>query len=220
MNCHERSCDQDDQRNRGISIQRAKRLALLTVGWNLFEGVAALFFGYLSGSVALVGFGLDSAIETASAAIVGWRFWSEEQNTEANEQLERKATQAVGFLLIILAAYIGFDATRKLVCLGEQTKASWPGIFLTVAALIIMPLLARAKYKSAQDLNSKAMKAEAFQSVTCAWLAGTTLLGLALNALFHWKWADPTAALLFTPVIIKEGLEAIKGKPCCSASPI
>ncbi len=96
----------------------------------------------------------------------------------------------------------------------SQAKESIFGIVLTAAALVVMPLLARAKYRSAADLNSSAMKAEAFQSLTCAWLAASTLLGLALNVLFHWTWADPIAALLFVPAIIKEGLEALKGELC------
>ncbi len=202
--------------NRNIEIRQAKRLALMTIVWNLFEGSAALILGSFCGSVALVGFGLDSTIETASASLVAWRFWSEERggSKEKHDQLEQNTAKSIGILLLVLATYIAFDATRRLMGWGEQAKESWPGVLLTVAALVVMPLLARAKYNSAKALNSGAMKAEAFQSVACAWLAGTTLLGLVLNAWFHWSWADPAAALLFLPTIIREGLNALKGELC------
>jgi divalent metal cation (Fe/Co/Zn/Cd) transporter len=183
---------------------------------NLFEGLVALWAGYVSGSVALVGFGLDSTIETISASIVGFRFWSESRGGSAqdNEILERRAARCVGLLLLFLAAYICFDAARKLLGFTAEAKESLLGIGLTVAALIVMPLLARAKYNSAKALDSKAMKAEAFQSFTCAWMAAATLFGLGLNALFHWTWADPVAALLIVPTVVKEGIEAVKGKLC------
>lgn len=217
VECTGCSCDDVDAvHNRNIELLQAKRLALMTIVWNLFEGAAALILGSFCGSVALVGFGLDSTIETASASLVAWRFWSEERggSKEAHEQLEKRTAKCVGVLLCVLAAYIMFDASRRLLGWGEQAQESWLGVALTAAALVVMPLLARAKYNSAKRLNSGAMKAEAFQSVTCAWLASTTLLGLALNALFHWSWADPAAALLFTPAIIREGLEALKGELC------
>lgn len=210
------NCETPAKLDRKLSVSRAKVLAAITIGWNLFEGMVALAAGYWSGSLALVGFGLDSTIETISASIVGFRFWSESRgaSSEKNEILERKAARCVGLLLLLLAAYICFDAVRKLLGFTAEAKESLLGIVLTAVALIVMPLLARAKYESAKALESKAMKAEAFQSLICAWMAGATLVGLALNALFHWAWADPLAALLFVPAVIKEGIEALKGDLC------
>ena len=199
--------------NRAQQVKRARQLALITIGWNLFEGIAALALGSMAGSIALLGFGLDSAIETASAAVVGWRF-SSDDNHEKTERQERIAAKTVGALLLCLACYVAFEAIRKLTGTEAPAKESILGIGLTLAALVIMPLLANAKYKSARSLNSAAMKAEAFQSLTCAWLAASTLLGLVLNALFHWTWADPAAALLFVPAIIKEATEALRGNLC------
>jgi divalent metal cation (Fe/Co/Zn/Cd) transporter len=216
MECQRGDCKVPAQSDRKQNVRTAKLLAAATVGWNLFEGIVALWAGYISGSVALVGFGLDSTIETISASIVGFRFWSESRGASArdNEILERRAARGVGFLLLLLAAYICVDAARKLLGFSSEAKESFLGIGLTVAALIVMPLLARAKYQSAKALGSKAMKAEAFQSLTCAWMAGATLLGLTLNALFHWTWADPAAALLIVPAVVKEGIEALKGELC------
>jgi divalent metal cation (Fe/Co/Zn/Cd) transporter len=198
------------------NVNQAKFLAAATIAWNLFEGVVALGAGYMSGSVALIGFGLDSTIETLSAGIVGFRFWSESRGASdaKNEALERRSARFIGILLLMLACYVVFEAARRLLGFGTEAKESLLGIILTAAALVVMPLLARAKYSSAKVLNSKAMKAEAFQSLTCAWMAGATLLGLALNALFHWTWADPLAAMLFVPAIVKEGMEALKGELC------
>lgn len=216
MDCHNCSCSTTatPSSNRRLYVEQAKRLALITIGWNLLEGAAALYLGFAACSVALLGFGLDSVIETASAAIVAWRFWSEQYKQENIEQIERRAAKAVGVLLMCLAAFVVLDAVGKLSGFAQPAKESLFGIMLTIVALIVMPLLAQAKYKAAASLESKALKGEAFQSVTCAWLAGSTLLGLVLNLAFHWSWADPLAALLFVPAIIKEGLEALKGELC------
>jgi len=192
------------------------RLALLTVAWNTFEGLAALILAFIASSVALCGFGLDSLIETLSAIVVAWRFMSESKTTSLIDQqrLEKSAARCIGSLLLILALYIAFDSLRHLLFSSEHARESWFGVALAMCALIVMPLLSRAKYKTADALGSTALKADAFQSLTCAWLAGTTLLGLMLNASFGWSWADPTAALLFVPAIIREGLAAFKGDLC------
>lgn len=216
--CHDCSCSTnlgtEASEKRAHNLTHAKHLAIITIAWNCLEGIVALVLGFTAGSVALVGFGLDSAIETASAAIVGWRFWSEEKARDKKEELERNAAKLVGVLLLCLAAYVTLEAIRKLAGAEPHAKESPFGIGLTATALVVMPLLAHAKYKSARALSSAAMKAEAFQSLTCAWLAASTLLGLILNMLFHWSWADPLAAILFVPAIIKEGIEALRGKFC------
>ena len=217
MECQGCSADETDTAQvRKKNINQAKFLAAITIGWNLIEAIVALFAAHTSGSVALAGFGLDSTIETLSAGIVGFRFWSESRGAaaEKNEVLEHRSARLVGILLLILACYIIFEAAQRLLGLGSEAKESIVGIILAAVALIVMPQLARAKYNSAKVLNSKAMKAEAFQSLTCAWMAGATLLGLGLNALFHWAWADPLAGILFVPSIVKEGIDALKGELC------
>lgn len=158
MDCHDCFCSDTGSvpsatttTNRPQNISWAKRLALITIAWNLFEGTAAIGLGFAAGSVALMGFGLDSAIETASAAIVGWRFWSEEKSQGNVEQLEIKAARTVGVLLLCLAAYITFDAIRKLIGFEQPAKESIFGILLTGAALIVMTSLSRAKQRSAQE---------------------------------------------------------------------
>ncbi len=216
MECHNCETDLSSDATREIYVKRAKLLAVATVAWNLLEGVVAVMAGQTAGSIALVGFGMDSAIETISASIVGFRFWSESRGTAVAkvESLEVNSARFVGLLLLILACYVTFESIRKLAGFDGETRESLSGIILTLAALIVMPILARAKYNSAKTLASNAMRAEAFQSLTCAWVAGSTLLGLMLNALFHWSWADPVAALLFVPAIIREGINALKGELC------
>lgn len=216
--CNDCSCSNPIEVGAVVSrpelLKSAKMLASATIGWNSIEGAVALYLGINACSVALTGFGLDSVIETASACVIGWRFWSEEAQRNDGQKQERLAAKIVGSLLLCLACYVAVEAILKLAGFEPAAKESIFGIGLTLAALVIMPILAKAKYKSARALNSKAMKAEAFQSLTCAWLAASTLLGLALNLVFHWSWADPVAALLFVPAIVKEGFDALKGDLC------
>lgn len=191
-------------------------LEIGTVVWNVIEGIVAVWAGTVAGSVALVGFGIDSFIETTSALVVGWRLNHElaGQSVESAARLERRAARVAGGLLILLSVYVAVDAVRQFLGSAERAEASIPGIVLTVISLIVMPVLAKAKLKVAAAIGSRALRADAYQTICCTWLSITTLGGLALNALFGWWWADSVAALILVPIIAKEGLEAFRGTPC------
>jgi divalent metal cation (Fe/Co/Zn/Cd) transporter len=162
----------------------------------------------------MVGFGVDSFAEVASGIVVGWRF-SYEMNGRSEEQTEKAelwAARIAGALLLILALYLLIDSSRRLLGFGRAPGPSLPGIALTILSLAIMPILARAKLKTAAGLESKALRADAYETITCAWLSATTLAGLVLNAAFGWWWADPVAALVLIPFIVREGLEGLRGE--------
>lgn len=186
--------------------RHGRRLAYLTIGWNSLEGIIAVGAGILTGSIALVGFGVDSVIEVSSGAIILWRLAS-------GEHRERIALRLVGFSFVALAAYVAFDAIKSLVY-GELPEASYVGIAIAALSLIVMPILARAKRKVAAELNSNAMKADSRQTDLCTYLSAILLGGLFLNAVFGWWWADPVSALIMVPIIAKEGIEALRGKTC------
>ncbi len=202
--------------SRRDDLRRGFRLEVLTVGWNLLEGVIACAAGVAAGSVALVGFGIDSFIETTSGVVVGWRLREEQAGRPPDhvERIEKKAARIAGGLLLALAAYILIDAAGRLLGYGEQPRESIVGLALTAVSLIVMPLLGRAKLKTASSLGSGALRADAYETITCAWLSLTTLLGLIVNSLFGWWWADPLAALVLVPLIVREGLEGWQGKHC------
>lgn len=195
------------QLHRGISLE------YLTVGWNLVEGVVAIASGAIAGSVALVGFGVDSFIEMASGGILLWRLRSESRGAHA-EAVERKALRLVGACFLLLALYVALDSIKYLVR-REAPEHSVPGICIAVLSLIVMPWLARQKRTAAGRLSSAALQADSRQSSLCAYLAAILLGGLLLNAAFRWWWADPAAALLMVPLIVSEGIDAIRGKTCC-----
>jgi cation diffusion facilitator family transporter len=197
-------------------LKRGLLLEILTLAWNVVEGVIAVGAGAVSGSVALIGFGIDSFVETASAAVVGWRLREElrGQQQEAAERIERTASRIAGALLLVLAAYIAIDAGRRLIGFGEEARPSLIGILLTAVSLVVMPFLGWAKLRTARALNSRALRADAYETIACAWLSLTTLAGLVLNAWLGWWWADPLAALCLVPLIVREGLEGWRGE-CC-----
>jgi len=189
-------------------------LAGATVAWNILEGIIAVAAGALASSVALIGFGIDSFVETASGAVVGWRIRTElvgSDDEERVEKLERLATRVAGALLLALAVYIVLDAGRRLLGYGAEPHESFIGIALTAISLVVMPLLGWAKLRTAQALASGALRADAYETIACAWLSLTTLLGLVLNAAFGWWWADPLAALAIVPLAVREGLEGWRG---------
>lgn len=188
------------------SLIRGRRLAYLTVLWNSLEGVIAIGSGILAGSIALVGFGVDSVIEVSSGAIILWRLAS-------GEHRERLALRLVGVSFIALGAYVTFDAVKALFY-RELPEASYVGIAIAALSLIVMPWLARAKRKVAGKLNSAAMIADSRQTDLCTYLSAILLGGLILNALFGWWWADPVAALIMVPIIAKEGIDSLLGKTC------
>lgn len=197
------------------SIRHALRLEWLTIGWNVVEGVVAITAAAVAGSVALLGFGIDSFVESASGAVLVWRLRAERRGMDAEEveRLDARAHKLVGATLFLLAAYIGVDATVALWA-GEEPRPSPVGIVLTVVSIVAMQWLARAKRRAAQRLGSRALEADAFQTTACFWLSVITLVGIGLNAAFGWWWADPVAALGMTAFIAREGLEAWRGEGC------
>lgn len=197
--------------SRAAALSRGMHLEYLTIGWNLLEGLVGIIAGALAGSIALVGFGLDSGIEVFSGAVLLWRLKSEE-----SENAERRAVRLVGGSFLMLSAYIVYEAVHSLV-LREPPRESVPGIVLAIASLAAMPLLAAAKRRVARELGSNAMHADSRQTDFCAYLSGILLLGLILNLVGGWWWADPAAALIMVPIIAKEGIAAFKGKTCCES---
>ena len=194
---------------RDAVVRQGRRLEYFTVGWNLIEAAVALGAGLFAGSIALIGFGIDSLIETSSGAVLLWRL----QEGEEGEKRERMALKLVGISLLALAAYVAIDATKGLI-LREPPERSLVGIILAAVSLVVMPLLARAKRRVAAKLNSQALVADSHQTDICAYLSAILLVGLGLNGLFGWWWADPIAALAMVPIIVKEGLEALRGESC------
>jgi divalent metal cation (Fe/Co/Zn/Cd) transporter len=203
--------------NRELLVARGRRLEYLTIAWNTVEAVVALASGAVAGSVALVGFGLDSAIETASALILLWRLRAE-RDTARREASEQTARRLVGICFLLLAAYIAIESIRAL-WRGEPSQRSIPGILIAAAAVIVMPLLARAKRRVAAELGSRALHADSKQADFCAYLSATLLLGLVLQFAFRWWWADPVAALIMAPIIAHEGLQGWRGQVCDDCHP-
>ncbi len=198
---------------RAASVQSGVNLEYFTVGWNLLEAAVALVFGAVAGSIALIGFGLDSLIEVSSGGILLWRLHSDHDDLR-REAIEARALKLVGASLLALAAYVCGDSLFSLVR-REAPERSLPGIALAVASLIAMPLLARAKRRVASAIASPALHADSKQTDICAYLSAILLLGLLLNAALGWWWADPLAGLLMVPLIAYEGVQAFRGKTCC-----
>jgi divalent metal cation (Fe/Co/Zn/Cd) transporter len=200
---------------RGAVLRRALGLEYLTVGWNVVEGVVAVAAALAAGSVALLGFGIDSFVESASGGVLIWRLLAERRaaDIEAVERLDRRAHQLVGATLFLLAAYVAIEASLSL-WRRERPEASPVGIALTLISMAVMLWLARAKRRAASGLGSHALKADAFQTTACFWLSVITLAGIGLNAALGWWWADPVAALGMTTFLVHEGREAWRGDEC------
>ena len=192
---------------RFANVRRGRKLEYITIGWNSLEAVVAIGAGLFAGSIALVGFGVDSVIESFSGAVLLWRLF-------AGEHAEQLALKLVGASFLLLAAYVAFDAGKSLL-FREPPEESYVGIGLAALSLIVMPVLARAKRRVAANLNSRALAADSRQTDICAYLSAILLVGLGLNALFGWWWADPVAGLIMIPIIAKEGVEALRGETCC-----
>ncbi|MBI2157337.1 MAG: cation transporter [Candidatus Rokubacteria bacterium] len=201
--------------DRARSARIGRRLQYLTIAWNSAECVVALVAGLLAGSVALVGFGFDSAIEVASSVAALWRL-AREHDAARREAAERRALRLIGIGFLLLAAYVLWDAIDALAGrhAPERTLA---GIVLAALSLVVMPLLARLKRRVAVSLASGALEAETRQTEICAWLSAILLAGLGLNAWLGWWWADPAAGLAMVPLIAWEGLEAVRGRTCCAS---
>ena len=198
---------------RAAAVQSGANLEYFTIGWNLLEAIVALACGAAASSIALVGFGVDSLIEVSSGAVLLWRLRSD-HDEERREAVERRALKLVGMSLLALATYVTADSVLTLIH-REAPEKSLPGIALSVASLIAMPLLARRKRHIATVIASAALQSDSRQTEICAYLSGILLLGLLLNAALGWWWADAAAALAMVPLIAYEGTQAWRGKACC-----
>jgi divalent metal cation (Fe/Co/Zn/Cd) transporter len=195
---------------------RVKLLSWLSLAWMTVEGAVAIAAGVAAGSIALVGFGLDSAIEGLASVIVIWRFTGTRLFSHAAEQ---RAQRLVAVQFFLLAPYVAFESTKALAG-GERPETSWVGIALAVGSVVLMPALAVAKQRLADQIGSAATAGEGRQNMLCAYLAGALLLGLLGNALLGAWWLDPAVGLLIATVAVKEGREAWRGEGCCVSSPL
>jgi divalent metal cation (Fe/Co/Zn/Cd) transporter len=195
---------------------RVKLLSWLSLAWMTIEGVVAIAAGIVAGSIALIGFGLDSAIEGLASVIIIWRFTGSRVFSHAAEQRAQRLVAAQFFLL---APYVAFESIRALAG-GERPDASWVGIGLAVGSVILMPMLAIAKQRLADQIGSVATRGEGRQNMLCAYLAGALLVGLLGNALIGAWWLDPVVGLLIAAVAVQEGLDSWRGEGCCVGSPL
>jgi len=199
--------------NRPQLIKRGRYLEYFTIAYNSLEGLIAVVAGLTAGSIALVGFGFDSLIEVTSGAALLWRLHADVDEAR-RERVESISLRIVGVCFVVLAVYVSFDSIKSLIR-REAPEESVVGIVLAAVSLIIMPMLVRAKRKVARGIKSGALMADSKQTELCTYLSAILLVGLLLNALFGWWWADPVAALIMVPIIAKEGVEALRGETCC-----
>jgi len=195
------------------AARRAKALSWLSLVWMSFEGGIALFAGITAGSIALIGFGIDSTIEGVASVVIIWRFSGARMLSHAAEE---RAQKLVAIQFFILAPYVAYEAVQHLIS-AEHPEVSALGMALTASSVIGMPLLGIAKQKVALQLGSQATHGEGTQNLLCAYLAAAVFLGLAGNALFGAWWLDPIAALVIAGIAIREGLETWRGEGCCAA---
>ncbi|MEA2468122.1 MAG: hypothetical protein QOJ57_2248 [Thermoleophilaceae bacterium] len=195
------------------SAKRVRQLSWLSLIWMAAEGTIAIVAGILAGSIALIGFGIDSAIEGFASAIIIWRFTGWRLHSGAAEQ---RAQKLVAIQFFLLAPYVAVEAAHKLIT-AEQSSTSWVGMALTASSVVGMPLLGVAKRRLAEQLGSAATKGEGNQNLLCAYLAAAVLAGLAGNALFGLWWLDPIAALFIAGVAVREGRATWRGDDGCCA---
>jgi divalent metal cation (Fe/Co/Zn/Cd) transporter len=191
-------------------IRWAKLLAWSSLAWMTAEGAIAIGAGIAAGSIALIGFGIDSAIEGMASVVIIWRFWG---SRALSETAERRAQKLVAVQFFILAPYVAIEAVRALVT-GHEAETSWLGIGLTIVSAALMPAFGIAKRRIGARLGSAATAAEGTQNMLCAYLSVAVLAGLLGNALIGWWWLDPIAALFIAYVAVREGREAWKGEEC------
>ena len=196
--------------------KRARTLSWLSLAWMTVEGGVAIAAGLVASSIALIGFGLDSAIEGFASVIIVWRFTG---RRIFSARAETRAQKLVAIQFFLLAPYVCIESLRSLIG-GERPDESWVGIGLAISSVILMPLLGIAKQRLAEQLGSAATKGEGRQNMLCAYLAGALLLGLLGNALAGAWWLDPAVGLLIVAVAVKEGREAWRGEGCCVGDPL
>jgi divalent metal cation (Fe/Co/Zn/Cd) transporter len=195
------------------AARKAKALSWLSLVWMSLEGGIAIAAGIAAGSIALIGFGIDSAIEGAASVVIIWRFSAARALSHAAED---RAQKLVALQFFLLAPYVAFEAIQALTN-AEHPKISGLGMALTASSVIGMPLLGLAKQRVARTLRSQATHGEGTQNLLCAYLAAAVFLGLAGNALFDWWWLDPVAALAIAGIALREGVETWRGEGCCAA---
>ena len=200
--------------DRLVLVRRGRWLSAATLAYNCLEGVIALIIGLSAGSVALVGFGIDSGIEVSASVIALWRL-SADAEPVRRARVERISHRIIGCLFLALALYVAYDAIHALLR-REAPAASVPGIILAMASLVVMPYLAREKRRIGAALDSRALMSESAQTSLCTYLSAILLGGLLLNAIVGWWWSDPLAALLMVPIIAREGIQGLRGEPTCS----
>lgn len=199
------------QPERVLAVRRGRFLEYLTIIWNLLEGMISVGAGLLAGSIALVGFGIDSFIESLSGGALLWRLHLDAP--ERREKAEKIALRVIGVSFLLLATYVTVDAVKALIN-REPPEATYLGIGIATLSLVVMPLLARAKRRVAKEIHSHALEADARQTDICTYLSAILLGGLLLNAAVGWWWADPVAALVMIPIIGREGIVALRGEQC------
>jgi divalent metal cation (Fe/Co/Zn/Cd) transporter len=199
--------------SRSDLVRRARLLAWSGIGWHVVEAAVAVGAGLAASSIALIGFGADSVVESAAGLILVWRFAGGRADSHAAEQ---RAQRLIGASFFLVAAYVAVQATRTLIA-GDKPEASWVGIGLAAVTVVAMPMLAAAKARVGERLGSSATKSEGRQNLLCAYLSAGLLVGLGANAVLGWWWADPGAALLIAAVALREGREAWRGEACCDA---
>jgi len=203
----------DVQTQRASLVRRGRFLEYFTIGYNSLEGLIAVAAGLIAGSIALVGFGFDSLIEVTSGVALLWRLHAD-VDEDRRERVEAISLRIVGVCFVALALYVTTESIESLLR-HEAPKESLVGIILAAVSLVVMPLLVKAKRKVARGINSGALMADSKQTELCTYLSAILLAGLLLNALLGWWWADPIAALVMVPIIVKEGIEALRGETCC-----
>jgi divalent metal cation (Fe/Co/Zn/Cd) transporter len=195
---------------RAVLARRVRLLVAATITYNVIEAAVALTAGTLASSTALIGFGLDSVIEVSSAAAVAWQFSGPD-----HERRERTALRIIAVSFFALAAYVSVASARALLG-GEHAQHSTAGLVLAAASLAVMPVLSAAQRRAGRELGSASAVADSKQTLLCTYLSAVLLVGLAVNSLFGWWWADPAAALVIAGVAVKEGREAWRGDTCCA----
>jgi divalent metal cation (Fe/Co/Zn/Cd) transporter len=198
---------------RELLQRRIRWFVTATITYNVIEAIIAISEGARVSSGALIGFGLDSVIEVSSAAAVAWQFAGSDP-----ERREKVALRIIAFSFFALAAYVGIDSLQSLFGLGDEARHSSIGIALAAVSLLIMPLLSWAERRAGRELGSLSAVADSKQTLLCTYLSAVLLVGLVLNSLLGWSWADPIAALVIAAIAVREGINAWKGDACCAPS--
>ncbi|MFF1612352.1 cation transporter [Amycolatopsis sp. NPDC058278] len=207
--CAPEAATRVDAPRRAVLSRRVRLLVGATITYNVLEAIIALSAGSVASSTALIGFGLDSVIEVASAAAVAWQFSGKDP-----EARERTALKVIAVSFFALAAYVTAESVRSLFGV-EPAEHSTVGIVLAAVSLLVMPFLSYAQRRAGRELGSASAVADSKQTLLCTYLSGVLLVGLLLNSLFGWSWADPIVALVIAAVAVKEGREAWRGEHCC-----